>query len=256
MQPIARWMQRLVYTLGEARADTRSMSGFRERDRAFDFRGRSYRKQPRKHWLLLGAVCVAVLVLLAHAARLTVVRASAAEQTAASFTYDKDGHFLVPKDYREWVFLSSGIDMVYGPKGASGMGHSMFDNVFVNRDAYRSFLVTGQWPDRTAFILEVRGAETNVSINHGGHSQGEMMGMEVHVRDTSRFHGGWAFFDVNDAGKGKLIPESANCYSCHQEHGAVDTTFTQFYPTLLKVAKAKGTLSAAYIEESAAAAGK
>jgi hypothetical protein len=31
----------------------------------------------------------------------------------------------------------------------------------------------------------------------------------------------------------------------------VDTTFVQFYPTLLPIAKAKGTLSAAYQKELA-----
>jgi hypothetical protein len=208
-------------------------------------------------WLRLFAVLVCVgwlgVLLLSDARSRGVVRASTAEEQSAAFTYDKDGRFVVPQNYREWVFLSSGIDMVYGPKGAMNMGHSMFDNVFVNRDAYRSFLETGRWPDKTAFVLEIRGAETNVSINHGGHSQGaEIIGIEVHVRDTSRFASGdgWRFFDVDDAGKGKLIPESADCYSCHQAHGAVDTTFTQFYPTMLKVAKEKGTLSAAYLKET------
>ena len=52
----------------------------------------------------------------------------------------------------------------------------------------------------------------------------------------------------------KMIPTSANCYSCHADHAAVDTTFVQFYPTLLPIAKSKGTLSAAYQKETAAAA--
>jgi hypothetical protein len=33
----------------------------------------------------------------------------------------------------------------------------------------------------------------------------------------------------------------------HEAHAAVDTTFVQFHPTLLPVAKAKGTLSPAYL---------
>ena len=40
------------------------------------------------------------------------------------------------------------------------------------------------------------------------------------------------------------------CYSCHAEHAAVDTTFVQFYPTLLPIAKGKGTLSPAYLKET------
>jgi len=43
-----------------------------------------------------------------------------------------------------------------------------------------------------------------------------------------------------------MIPRTASCYSCHAAHGAVDTTFVQFYPTLLPIATAKETLSAAY----------
>ena len=46
-----------------------------------------------------------------------------------------------------------------------------------------------------------------------------------------------------------MTPTSANCYSCHADHGAVDTTFVQFYPTLLPIAKSKDTLSAAYLKE-------
>jgi len=46
-----------------------------------------------------------------------------------------------------------------------------------------------------------------------------------------------------------MIPRSASCYSCHSEHGAVDTTFVQFYPTLLPIARSNGTLSGSYVKE-------
>jgi hypothetical protein len=48
-----------------------------------------------------------------------------------------------------------------------------------------------------------------------------------------------------------MIPMTANCYACHQQHAAVDTTFVQFYPTLLSIATLKGTLSPAYKSEEA-----
>jgi hypothetical protein len=70
-----------------------------------------------------------------------------------------------------------------------------------------------------------------------------MTGVEVHLKDEKRFAGKWAFFAFREgATSAKAIPTSANCYSCHGEHGAVDTTFVQFYPTLLPVAREKGTL--------------
>src|SRR5208283_5657619 len=66
--------------------------------------------------------------------------------------YTADARLKFPANYREWVFLSSGIDMSYGP--LSGMNHSMFDNVFVNPESYKAFLATGTWPDRTMLVLE------------------------------------------------------------------------------------------------------
>ncbi|MDE3199341.1 MAG: cytochrome P460 family protein, partial [Acidobacteriota bacterium] len=139
--------------------------------------------------------------------------------------YAKNGDMLPIPDYREWTYLSSGIDMSYSPKAKGSPDHSMFDNVFVTPAAYKSFVVTGTWPDKTVLVLEVRGAESKGSINRRGHFQStERMGLEVHVKDEKRFPGGWAFFDFDSPGKnGTLIPSGAPCYTCHREHGAVDT---------------------------------
>jgi len=172
-----------------------------------------------------------------------------------SAVYAADGSLMFPADYREWIYLTSGIDMSYSPNAMPG--HSMFDNVFVNPDAYKSFLQTGTWPDKTILVLEVRGAASKGSINKTGHFQtAELMGREVHIKDSSRFAatGGWAFFGFDNGDKGIQLPKEASCYSCHQEHAAVDTTFVQFYPTLLGIAQGKGTLTANYRKEEAAAA--
>jgi Cytochrome P460 len=165
--------------------------------------------------------------------------------------YDRNGNLIAPARYREWTYLTSGIDMSYVANSASD--HSMFDNVFVNPEAYQRFLKTGTWPDKTIMVLEVRGAMDRGSINLRGHYQGtNVMGIEVHVKDEARFPSKWAFFEVDSAkGIGTLIPQGAPCYSCHAEHGAVDTTFVQFYPTLLPIAQQKLTLSAAFQRETA-----
>jgi hypothetical protein len=191
--------------------------------------------------MLAGVVCLtaaASLPLWVRTARVAHAAASDAPHYAAN------GDMLPPANYREWVYLSSGIDMSYTPK-AMDMGMSMFDNVFVNPAAYRSFLATGTWPDKTVLALEVREAQSKGSINQTGHFQGEkLMGFEVHVKDESRFKGGWAFFDFDSPQKnGTLLPGGAPCYSCHAQHGAVDTTFVQFYPTLLPIAREKKTAS-------------
>lgn len=167
--------------------------------------------------------------------------------------YTSAGELKLPENYRQWTYLTTGFDMSYNPN-AMQMDHHTFDNVFVNPEAYSAFLTNGTWPDKTVLVLEGRMAEGKGSINQRGNFQGtDVMGIEVHVKDESRFPGKWAFFIFDNAKTAKMVPTDMACYSCHSEHGAVDTTFVQFYPTLLPVAKNKGTLSAGYAKESAAA---
>jgi hypothetical protein len=179
--------------------------------------------------------CVAVLLLASSAV--------ASDESP----YAPDGKLNFPANYREWVFLTSGLDMSYSKLPAMS-GHSMFDNVFVDPVSYHEFLRTGTWPEGTLLVKEARGASGKGSINqHGKFQSGEVMGgVEVHTRDTKRFPGGWGFFAFGGTEPAQQIPTSADCYTCHQQHGAVNTTFVQFYATLLTIATAKKTLSPNY----------
>jgi hypothetical protein len=169
--------------------------------------------------------------------------------------YTGDAQLKFPENYRNWIYLTTGFDMSY--TAAATPDHHMFDNVFVNPEAYKAFVETGTWPDKTMLLIEVRGAESKGSINQAGHFQGtDVMAVEVHVKDEARFPGKWAFFGFDANKTAKMVPTSAECYSCHTQHAAVDTTFVQFYPTLLPIAKSHGTLSAAYQKETASPAQK
>jgi hypothetical protein len=172
-------------------------------------------------------------------------------QVAADPQYTSDGQLHLPEHYREWVYLTSGFDMSY-TASMDMSDHHMFDNIFVNPASYQAFQKTGTWPDKTEVVLEVRNAQGRGSINQKGNYQGKLVAIEVHVKDEKRFPGKWAFFGFGEGKTAKMIPASADCYSCHADHGAVDTTFVQFYPTLLPIAGSKGTLSAAYLKEIAA----
>ena len=159
--------------------------------------------------------------------------------------FTDDGKLVFPANYREWIYLTSGLNMSYAPRMA-GMSHDMFDNVFVNPSAYKAFLETGTWPDQTMLVLELHGAGSKASINKSGHFQTtDDMGHEVHLKDK-RLPGGWAFYGFDDPKPTAPFPHEMDCYSCHEQHAAVDTTFVQFYPTLIKLAEQKGTLSAGY----------
>jgi len=174
-----------------------------------------------------------------------------AKMPGPPFEYTRDGLLERPQHYREWVYLTSGFDMSYSADRQ--MDQHTFDNVFVDPEAYRIFLATGTWPDRAVLVIENRGAEGKGSINQSGHYQGvNVMALEVHLKDEARYPGQWAFFEFDGSGPAKMIPRSEACYSCHAAHAAVDTTFVQFYPTLLPIAQAKGTLSAEYRRETMA----
>lgn len=168
----------------------------------------------------------------------------AAAQSADRPHYTPDGQLVRPDDYREWIYLSSGLGMTYGPVSAANADRPpLFDNVFVTRTAYKSFLKTGQWPDGTVLVLEVRSSDSKASINKDGRFQTDAVAIQAEVKDETRFPGKWAFFGFGkNASTGKMIPTTGACYSCHARNGAVDNTFVQFYPTLINVAKEKGTL--------------
>jgi Cytochrome P460 len=123
--------------------------------------------------------------------------------------------------------------MAYSPKPNTP---PLFTNVFVEPSAYRAFLATGRWPDKTIFALEERASSNKGSINQSGHFQTELQGLAVSVKDESRFPEKWAYFSFGvDQQSAPPNPKSA-CWQCHNEHGAVDNTFVQFYPTLKPVA--------------------
>ena len=166
-----------------------------------------------------------------------------APKPAAVFT--ADGKLAFPEDYRTWIFLSAGMDMTYGPNAPTG-GHHMFDNVFVDRAAHEAFLEAGRWPEGSIFVLEIRGGQQEGSINKHGLFQTGLMAVEAHVKDR-RYPGGWAFFGFQGRAPAQALPQTSACNQCHEQNAAVDTTFVQFYPTLLPVAKAKATLSEAYL---------
>ncbi|HYO79808.1 MAG TPA: cytochrome P460 family protein [Bryobacteraceae bacterium] len=167
-------------------------------------------------------------------------------QGGDSAEFTSAGDLKYPANYREWVFLSSGLGMTYGPNAPAAGTRPRFDNVYVNPSAYRHFTRTGAWPDGTVMILEIRESESKGSINKHGHYQGQVAAIEAHVKDSKRFSTGWAFFDLSPRPEGpvksvKAIAAGNGCEKCHAPNGAVDSTFVQFYPDLIAIAKKFGT---------------
>ncbi len=160
-----------------------------------------------------------------------------ASTTGDGVKYSKDGGLPLP-DYSKWVFVGSSLGLAYTDQGRE---NPPFTNVFAEPRAYDQFVKNGVWPDKTVLIGEFRASVTNLSINKTGHAQtGKPIAVEAEVKDKSR--GGWTFYGFpGDSTVGTAFPHTAECYSCHEQHAAVDNTFVQFYPKLIEFAKQKGT---------------
>jgi hypothetical protein len=192
---------------------------------------------------LSAALCVALFVVTA-----TMSRAGAEQPPAGEPQLDAENRLSFPADYREWIFLSAGLGMNYGPNARPADQPQSFTNVYVNPASYRAFMKTGKWPDRTTFVLEIRGSTSEGSINRSGHYQTDVQAIEVNLKDQ-RVPGGWGFYDFGRKTSAVApLPQSASCYSCHRDNTAVEHTFVQFYPSLMAVARRLGTVKPEYRE--------
>jgi hypothetical protein len=167
--------------------------------------------------------------------------------------YQSGNHLVRPADYREWPFLGAGLGLTYDAEPGPGAQNrpQNFSNVFVNPSSYRHFMQTGTWKDGTVFVLEIRASGTGTAPNTTGRFQTAMVALEAEVKDA-KLPNGWAYYEF---GRGDALREvaapltgqrEAGCIECHTKHTAVERTFVQFYPHLLEVAKAKGTVKPGY----------
>lgn len=96
------------------------------------------------------------------------------------------------------------------------------------------------------FVIDERDAESKGSINKKGHFQADLMGLVVEVKDSTRNPDKWAYYGFEANSKiAEAMPKGNDCWSCHDQHGAVEHTLAQFYPTLKPVAKNFGTYNEA-----------
>ncbi len=176
----------------------------------------------------------------------TSPQVGAQQPTADGPSLQADNQLAFPTDYREWIFLSAGLGMNYGPNAPAAGQPQSFTNVYVNPTSYRAFMKSGTWPDRTMFVLEIRGSASEGSINRTGHFQTDVRAIEANVKDA-RLPGGWGFYNFARATNAvPPLPQTASCYACHRDNTAVEQTFVQFYPALMDVARKFGTVKSTY----------
>jgi len=180
-----------------------------------------------------------------HITRIAVLLALAmVQQTSTSGpVFEGKNTLLRPVNYREWVFVGSSRGLSYATnppaqnQTAGGMGE-MYHNVYINPTAYREFSKTGKFPEGTVLAMEMASADTKREPGLQGSFEKEFVGLEVSVKDSKRFEGGWAYFNFSNGmgssyrDKAEPFPASAGCVSCHKQNAETDNVFTQFYPVL------------------------
>jgi len=178
-----------------------------------------------------------LIALLVMTTNRRVVRAGASR--VPEFT--PDGKLVRPVDYRRWVYVSTGFAMNYSPQPG---GPLLFTNAFVNPASYDYYLANGKWPDKTIFVLEEYGSSSKGSINKRGSYQSAFVGLAVEVKDEARFPDKWAYFNFEGDAKSvsAITPAKNDCWKCHDQNAAVEHSFVQFYPELLKIARARNTI--------------
>ena len=100
--------------------------------------------------------------------------------------------------------------------------HHAFGKAYISPNAHKEFARTGRFPEGTVMVLE---------------SPAPYVSFLASVKDSSRFEGGWGYFEFRDVegrqtSKASALPNAAGCVACHRDRAALDHVFTQFYPVL------------------------
>lgn len=152
--------------------------------------------------------------------------------------FNAAGRLIRPEGHREWMFVGSNLGMAYSDAAKPRV---TYHNIYLQREAYQQYVKTGRFPDKTMMVMELMKPGSNASINKQGSFQDSAIGIEVALKDESRFAEKWAYFNFIGEGDKPLADAGAmkkdQCWKCHNEHGAVDNVFVQFYPILREARK-------------------
>ncbi len=181
-------------------------------------------------------ITVAALVTLVAALVVAAQDAKPSLDGMALPAYTADGDLIRPDGYRTWVFVGASLGLSYNEDAAEREGPGAFTNVYIQPEAYRYFMATGEFPEGTMLPMDIFRPGSRESINQAGYFEKDFLGMEVAVKDSDRYPEGWAYLSFRDRSGGLRESASAfpreRCYNCHAEHAATDNVFTQFYPVL------------------------
>ena len=170
--------------------------------------------------------------------------------------YTASGELILPKNWREWVFVGSPLTPIAlnggkaCPEGTTSSepctGFPEYHNVYIEPGSYEIYKQTNEFPQGTIIFKELQltlpgenpdGSRTEPSGR--GYFPGPFNGADVTVKDSTRFAAtnGWGYFNFYHhepkAASAKAAPRE-ECAYCHIASAKKDDVWTQFYPLLDK----------------------
>jgi hypothetical protein len=196
------------------------------------------------------AVAVSALLGIASVSVFAHMRHPAAVATPATAVFE-DQELRRPDGYRDWILIGGSAAT---HSKAAGTVPAPAHRVYINPSGYREYARTGNFPEGTEMVWESVGEAVGKPIGHATQAfvgtHGGSAVLLASVKDSTRFDGGWGFFDFSGAGgamrsTAQALPESSGCRTCHRQDAETDNVFTQFYPGLRSAAQGETRAPAA-----------
>lgn len=163
--------------------------------------------------------------------------ADMAEETYREIV-DQQGEIVLPTDFRlQWVHLGS---WVVADEAAPGHG---FHDVYAQPDAVQGYLATGEFPDGSVLVKEIRSIGTGSLTTGDGRWALDKVMWFVMVKDNQRRFDsanwaqgwGWALFMADEPGTNVSSGFTESCRNCHLPARDSDWVFIDGYPTLISL---------------------
>jgi Cytochrome P460 len=181
--------------------------------------------------------CAAVgLLAIVSVSVLAQMRQTTPAMRTSAAVFERGNTLVRPEGYRDWILVAP--SSMPSRSGGSAARAIPAHRVYINPVGYREYEKTGRFPEGTLMIWESLNGGPDMAPHP--HNESALL---ASVKDSTRFDGGWGFFnftgiDGTVSARAQAVTESSGCGTCHRQDAETDHVFTQFYPVLQSARRA------------------